>query len=875
MHKSQKNANRVVDDSDIERTEEYEQFMAGLKAYHEKRGTDLVQEPELGRRKLDLLKLYKKILDLGGYDKVTEEKGAWRNLATSYKLTGNTTNAGFLLKTIYYKNLAAYEISTHWGKEPPPKEYLEDRSAAGGAIQTRNFEDYADPSDDSDEEKQPTPPPNLNSGRSLRQAPARRELYQPPITPARGTASRTTSNSNMQATNHTIKEGSPPSSIFFPSSREIMHPISVSTPANNPALFQQQRMVNGQFRNGYQAPERAIVRLGENHQGAHDFVRAFMGLKSGLPDEVAFGLARLVEYSDKHPSLIPSPNYPGLLELVIVKACAAKELETKVSGSSRDDFDDSMETKELHKELDLVANAMLILRNIVTDDLILNELVKDHRVQMFYEPLVSILSLPSRPCFFEIKNYALETLEYTAQYLVIGQDSLLLDILKRGIESDDRNELMRSLRALGTLGSAYESDAVNYLGQVPLKYFELCIPQLMLNDTELLLTCLDFLYNYTSVDGNLDKVLKSRQIIPLVEQCVRLLEHNTRLSEEHRALYRMAKPKQVNEIPAIPSEILTELISYPEPERATKWMRCCFEEDPEAEITQIALWQAYQSRFSEFSAHQNRPLLPAADFIKNVSVAFSRASAMVINQQGQSKFIIKGIRMRESPMAPNGTVYIPCKWRQPTPIPQPGGIAHPYRSCTTQCQNPRDLFDHILKTHLPQPPEPQQIAPINGDIQMGGAAVDPSLAAVVPTIIHYSCNWDRCGTYQYPNTTTNRQIILGHIKTHLPPSNPGAQQEDANNRTVVNTLVKNHYNAGFPGNVDPRVALSATLLLKNFSRNRTGKELLFGVRKEICEVAVLQDIGAPNDPLSHVGRDVRKYLMELLVDSDLNPNQKK
>jgi hypothetical protein len=44
---------------------------------------------------------------------------------------------------------------------------LEDRSAAGGAIQTRNFEDYADPSDDSDEEKQPTPPPNLNSGRSM------------------------------------------------------------------------------------------------------------------------------------------------------------------------------------------------------------------------------------------------------------------------------------------------------------------------------------------------------------------------------------------------------------------------------------------------------------------------------------------------------------------------------------------------------------------------------------------------------------------------------------------------------------------------------------------------------------------------------------
>jgi hypothetical protein len=33
-------------------------------------------------------------------------KGAWRDLALSYKLAANNTNAGYLLKTIYYKNLA-------------------------------------------------------------------------------------------------------------------------------------------------------------------------------------------------------------------------------------------------------------------------------------------------------------------------------------------------------------------------------------------------------------------------------------------------------------------------------------------------------------------------------------------------------------------------------------------------------------------------------------------------------------------------------------------------------------------------------------------------------------------------------------------------
>lgn len=296
-----------------------------------------------------------------------------------------------------------------------------------------------------------------------------------------------------------------------------------------------------------------------------------MGLKSGLPDEVSFGLAKLVEYSANLPGLIHSPMYPGLFELVVFKAASARDLGKKLSGTTDDIYDDSIETKELHKALDLVANAALILRNLVTEDDILRELVASHRIQLFYEPIISILSLQSRPCFFEIRGYALEILEYTAQYLVVGQDLELLTILKRGIESEDRNEMIRSLRSLGTLGSAYEVDATNYLGLVPLKYFELCIPQLMIEDTELILACLDFLYSYTSVDSNLDKAVQSTQVVGLVEQLVRLLEHNTSLTEESRALYRMAKPRQLNEIPAIPTEILTELLTFSEPERATKW----------------------------------------------------------------------------------------------------------------------------------------------------------------------------------------------------------------------------------------------------------------------------------------------------------------
>lgn len=93
-------ANRVLS-TDIEKTPEYDAFIEELSEYHQKRRlvvlerkgfaavadaratelcrTTLTVEPELGRKLLDLRKLYEKVTTLGGYDKVTEEKGRARH----------------------------------------------------------------------------------------------------------------------------------------------------------------------------------------------------------------------------------------------------------------------------------------------------------------------------------------------------------------------------------------------------------------------------------------------------------------------------------------------------------------------------------------------------------------------------------------------------------------------------------------------------------------------------------------------------------------------------------------------------------------------------------------------------------------------------
>jgi hypothetical protein len=79
----------VNDDNDIARTPEYQRFIRDLAEFHKLRGypsrssrawlltirTPFQPEPVVGHRKISLLKLYNRVVELGGYDWVTESKG--------------------------------------------------------------------------------------------------------------------------------------------------------------------------------------------------------------------------------------------------------------------------------------------------------------------------------------------------------------------------------------------------------------------------------------------------------------------------------------------------------------------------------------------------------------------------------------------------------------------------------------------------------------------------------------------------------------------------------------------------------------------------------------------------------------------------------
>lgn len=262
---------------------EHDAFIAKLQAYHDKRGTRLDPEPRVSQKHIDLLQLFNHIVARGGYDRVCAEKLAWRVVWEElYKeRDSNLASMAFQLKTLYYKNLAAYEISTVHGKEPPPKELLEETTARGGSLLTRTAENFRPTirreastlqdgmSGESGDDGTPVrdragseeaPGSGGRATRGLRQAPPQRVLFQPDTLPARQSHRHTNTPTAPPPAATTSQASRGPSTFHAPSNNlepmpstlanyeprlpQAMPLKPVTTPANDPGGFaKQQRLL--------------------------------------------------------------------------------------------------------------------------------------------------------------------------------------------------------------------------------------------------------------------------------------------------------------------------------------------------------------------------------------------------------------------------------------------------------------------------------------------------------------------------------------------------------------------------------------------------------------------------------------------------------
>jgi chromatin structure-remodeling complex subunit RSC9 len=819
----------------IERTEEYDKFIEELQAYHDKRGTTLDREPKVANQHVDLLRLFKRVNDEGGYDKVSDTKNnklAWRRLAADFlqdSSASQLTTQAFLIKTAYYKNLAAYEISTIHKREPPPKEILEDITAKGGDLLNRTTENFyrgsreterlrTGDSDDSDEDADVKRTPNADrmdmdepgstgrATRSLRHAPPQRVLFQP----------ESNSRQTRQSTGHVNSPGlngygtsaaAVAIANYEPRTNIPLALKQVITPSNNLDAYVASRKKYIVNRKNRPVPLKGMMLPGTGFPGPNIYIRALHALRSKEPEEEAYALHHLVKISHERGDKYRFDQFPGLAEALIAKVIdvgslffdikwdisyveeefdqldmlngltGTKDLLKKIRALQTLDIEDDLLPEENAKALNMINEAALIIRNMV--------MLKENAsfasmIPAIRDLIVIVLNLPKHPTVVELQHYALEIAEQLTKYWVLDSQDPVYRSLLAQVDTDDRGRIITSLRALGRISMNLE--ATNKLSDVPVKTLQAICDWLLVEDEDLRIACLDFLYLFTGFPDNVELLAQEVNIEAVIGQLVRLLQFGAIAYEERRSAPKSTKSSTPNDAaPKLSSAIIDHLVTLEEPDRSSQWLKTCFEEDPAGEITQIQLWSAYNAAFQEAMAANPsafKALMPAKDFITNVSTTFGGASAQVLTVGGQPKYTIRGIRPRSVPVDPSTKKqYMRCCWRAPSAM---NGMQSLNSSeCGEFASGARAMWEHIVGVHLKVPRDQetgQWLLEPKPDINMeNGDAV----AASTPQT--YNCHWANCN--HFPVGTDSAFLAGQHVKTHLPDTSIKQAIHARHNRT--------------------------------------------------------------------------------------------
>ncbi len=503
--------------------------------------------------------------------------------------------------------------------------------------------------------------------------------------------------------------------------------------------------------------------------GPNIYERCLLALRSGIQAEQAFGLNHLVKISfergDKYKFSQFSGLAEGLTEFALGVGSMFYEVEWTISNDpdceegdisvldgingTRDileriaelvpkDVQDNFQPADFTDKLTLVTEAILTIRNMA--------MLPDNAWYMADYPPVKdllciLLSLPPLDVVVELKHSALDIAEQITPYLILDSEDPLYQTLLLQLKSSDRGTILTALRAIGRIAMNHPTET-NKLGKVPPATLQCLMDWLLLNDDELVDACLDFLYQYTAVVPNLDVMLEGTDVEHLVVHLVRLLSHGAKRSQREIVISeaRLAFQPATEQVVPIPKDLQERLLAMEEPERCFAWLRCFFEEDSEAQITQIAIWQAYNSSFLESLKRMGRPMINAPEFIRHISTVYQSAGAQVIREGANGeiqKFIMRGIRPRAYPVTTDGRAYFQCQWHR-----TPG---NPLK-CGAWNINAEAMWHHILADHL-------KVSPAEDGMFQNREA-------------NLTCLWDNCTKYPRPTTLSLSQF-MAHIKTHL------------------------------------------------------------------------------------------------------------
>ena len=599
--------------------------------------------------------------------------------------------------------------------------------------------------------------------------------------------------------------------------------------------------------------------------GPNIYVRTLQGLRSQVPEEQDYALHHLVKISHERGDKYKFDAFPnlaeGLIEYVLgigslfydVKweICysdwedatnvldgirGTPDILQRIQSLKRVDASHEMESEEFGRKLTKILEAGLTIRNL--------SLLEDNAVYLSEMPqlrdfLSIALNLPNSPVITELKHYALDISEQVTKYWQMDEsDPLYRSLLNQVNDGHDRGATLTALRAISRI--SMNLDDTNLLKGVPVSVIKRVCEWALLDDEDFVSACLDFLYQFTAVPENVGFLLTNSNELSLpsfLGQLTRLLQYQAREEPHRREVTKAIPAASATEIPNVPQDLMDQFLKYEEPDRSNHWLKAVFEEDAESDITQIALWQAYQARFSDYTSSTTQ-LLPAAEFIKNVSTIFAGANAQVVNGINH-KFIIKGIRPRHAPMDPKGRVYNRCLWKVPGS-----------KSCGDFFLKPKHMFDHLVYDHLG----------IDRRVDGTWDLASTTRASQRP----YDCYWSSCRHFTNASKVPSPYQLGMHIKTHLPDVSNKAVLRQKNNRTPANqTALPVKENNGYTVstgtvNIDPAQGREATYFCQ-MNQNTAVDELGNAAGLPLTSVLVLRNL-ARNIPkaaalLDTVNRD--------------------
>lgn len=501
----------------IERTPEYYAFMQNLEQFHSRRGTHLLKEPIHGGQSLDLLRIYKYVLEAGGYAEVTRQR-LWKQISVPFGFPDTTTNSAYVFKQTYIASLLAFEFEDYWKRPAPPPRDIEDQVTRRRRPPTQGGGQHDTPGPES---------------------PFTGDMRDGSPNPPAGTFD------------------SPPPPTSVPAPIRAKSPPLPSYPFSGPLTSV--------------APEAPYVEPGHHN-------RLLLALKSDIPSEIDWALQRLVKTSYEYQGALRFVNIPGLVDILLTHITPVLNLETYRAKEAAELFetdgrlirDELFGAKSQFETKERMLAAALVLRNC--------SMVEDNARFLASHPsarkmAIHGVQMTSRD-LSELRLYCLDIVDCMSPYLRLDRslDTLWNALFDLVATSNDRYLMVGALRSMTRLAAQDKHHGL-LEGAISHRLMKILGHLLLVDDGDLVAGALDYFYQYTVHRANAAVMVQSSPNMArsLIATLMHLVGWQARIEE--MSVPGAAKVHSSGEFdqPEIPQESIERFLHLPEPKRAIDW----------------------------------------------------------------------------------------------------------------------------------------------------------------------------------------------------------------------------------------------------------------------------------------------------------------